>query len=85
MFSYEYCEIYKNTFCFWNTPMATSGKIGTKSLQLAKFQFQLIWTTLDINELPLHCDIIVVKRDIYRKIFVVVSIHFSIQTSKHLN
>ena len=35
--------------------------------------------------LPLHCDVIVVKRDIHRKIFVVVSIHIAIKTSKHLN
>ena len=35
--------------------------------------------------LPLHCDKIAAKRDIHRKIFVVVFIHLSIQTSEHLN
>ena len=35
--------------------------------------------------LPLHCDIIIVKHDIHRKVFVGVSIHNAIQTSKHLN
>ena len=35
--------------------------------------------------LPLHCDEIVVKRDIQRKIFLMVCIHSKIQTSKHLN
>ena len=44
-----------------------------------KFQFHLI------SLAPLHCDKIVVKRDIHRKIFAVVSIHIAIQTSKHLN
>ena len=46
--SYECCEIFKNTF-FYRTPtVAASGKIRTKSLKLAKFQFQTISTTLDI-------------------------------------
>ena len=34
--------------------------------------------------LPLHCDKIVVKHDVHRKIFWVESIHIAIQTSKHL-
>ena len=61
---------------FYRTPLVcTSGKIGAKSLKLAKFQFQLFLTILDkwYHSFPLHCDIIVVKRDIHRKIFVVVS------------
>ena len=33
----------------------------------------------------LHSDKIAVKRDIHGKIFVAVSIHIAIQTSKHLN
>ena len=65
-------------------PVATPGKIRTISLKLAKFQSQVFLTVLDIVS-SLHCDIIVVKRDIRRKIFVVVLIHISIQTSQHLN
>ena len=53
--------------------MVASGKIRTKSLKSAKFQFQLFLTTLDI------------MGSLYRKIFVVVSIHIAIQTSKYLN
>ena len=37
------------------------------------------------NITELHCDKIVLKRDIHSKIFVVVSIHIAIRTSKHLN
>ena len=64
---------------FYRTPLvAVSGKIRTKSLKLTKFQFQLFLTTLNIH---LHCDKIVVKRDIHRKKFVVVSTQIVIQTS----
>ena len=39
---------------FYRTPLvAASGKIRTKSLKLAKFQFQLFLTTRNIH---LHCD-----------------------------
>ena len=83
MFSCEYCEIFKNTFFIeylrW-LPMVKS-----KSLKSAKFQFQLFSTTLDIMGISsLRADIIAVKRDIHRKIFVATSIQIAIQTLKHL-
>ena len=54
--------------------MAATGKIRTKSLKSAKFQFQLVVGS---------CDLIVVKHDFHRKIFVVVSIHIAIQNLKY--
>ena len=76
MFSCKYFENFKNTFFYRTTPVAASGKIRTKSLESAEFQFQLDLTTVDKT---------VVKWDIHRKIIVVVSIHIAIQISKHLN
>ena len=61
--------------------MATQGKIRNKSLKSVPTIFYYNW----FHGFPLHCDKIIVKRDIHRKIFVVVSIHISIQISKHLN
>ena len=59
--------------------------VKSKSLKSAKFQFQLFSTTLDIMGISsLRADIIAVKRDIHRKIFVATSIQISIQTLKHL-
>ena len=52
VFSSEYCENFKNTFSYRTPPVATSGKIRTKSLKLAKFQFQLFLTTVDIMGSP---------------------------------
>ena len=65
--------------------MAASGDIRIKYLKSGKFQFQLFLTTLGVMGSSTLCDIIVIKRDIHRKIFVVVSIHIAVQTSKHLN
>ena len=46
---------------------------------------QAIFDYTRYHGLPLHCDKIVAKRDIHRKIYVLMSIHIAIQTSKHLN
>ena len=47
MYSCEYWEIFK--IIFYRTPsVAAYGKIRTKFLKSAKFQFQLFSTTLDI-------------------------------------
>ena len=65
---------------FRTSPVAASVKIRTKSVKLAKFQFQPFLYTWYYG-FPLHCDITVVKGDIHRKkIFVVVTIHIAIQT-----
>ena len=48
MFSCEYCEIFKNIFFYRTLPVTASGKIRTKSMKYAKFQFQQFLTTLDI-------------------------------------
>ena len=47
VFSCEYCEIFKNTFFYRAPPVAASGKIRTKPLKLAKFQFLPFLATLD--------------------------------------
>ena len=47
VFSCEYCEIFKNTFCY-RTPALLCGKTRTKSLKSAKFKLQLFFTILDI-------------------------------------
>ena len=47
MFSCKYFENFKNTFFYRATPVAASGKIRTKSLESAEFQFQLDLTTVD--------------------------------------
>ena len=44
----EYREIFKNTIFYRTPPVAASGKIRTKSLKLAKSEFQLFLATLDI-------------------------------------
>ena len=40
--SCEFCEIFKNTVFYRISPVAPSGKIRTKFLKWAKFQFQLL-------------------------------------------
>ena len=67
VFSRKYCKNFENIFFYRRTSVATSGKIGTKSLKSAKLQFQLFLTTLDIMGHPVHCDKISVKRDMHRK------------------
>ena len=47
MFSCKYFENFKNTFFYRTTPVVASGKIRTKSLESAEFQFQLDLTTVD--------------------------------------
>ena len=73
VFSCEYCEILR-------APFVASGKVKTKSLKLAKFQFQLFLTTLDMM------GFLYIVTEKYRKtkIFVLVSVHISFQTLKHL-
>ena len=82
----DYCEILKNTFFYRTPPVIVFGKIRTKSLKSAKFQFQPFLITLDIiGPIYFTTKQNTVKRNVHRKIFVVVSIHVVIQTSKHLN
>ena len=76
------CWFFKNSFFYWTPLLAASGKIRTKSLKLEKFQLQLFLTLLGIMIFALHCDIIVVKRDIHIKIFVVMSIYIANQTKR---
>ena len=45
----EYCKILKNIFLYKTLLVTASGKIRTKSLKSAKFQFQVFLTTLDIT------------------------------------
>ena len=48
VFSFEYCDIFKNIF-FYRTPTVPAfGKIRTEFLKSAKFQFRLFLATLDI-------------------------------------
>ena len=79
------CWFFKNSFFYWTPLLAASGKIRTKSLKLEKFQLQLFLTLLGIMIFALHCDIIVVKRDIHIKIFVVMPIYIANQTWKDLH
>ena len=67
---------------FLRTSVAASGKIRTRSLKISNISVPYYTS---YHGLPLHRDIIVVKRDIHWKILVVLSIHVAIQTSKHLN
>ena len=48
VFSCERGAILKNTFVYRAPPMTASGKIRSKFLKSAKFQFQLLLTTFDI-------------------------------------
>ena len=64
---------------FYGTPLVTaSGKNSKISVPAV---FDCTW----YHGLPLHCDKIAVKHDVKRKIFMLESIHTTIQTSKHLN
>ena len=57
--------------------------------EISKTSVPAIFDYTWYHGLPLHFDKVVVKRDIDRKIFVMVSIHIAIQTfnfkAKHLN
>ena len=83
VFSSEYWKIFKNTLFYRTSPVAASSKIRTKSLKLAKFQFQLLLTTLDIMG-SLYIVTYSCKTRYPQKIFVILSIHIAIQTSNHL-
>ena len=48
MYSCEYWEIFKKIVFYRTSSVAAYGKIRTKFLKSAKFQFQLFSTTLDI-------------------------------------
>ena len=63
----------------WKSP-STNQVFGIRKVSVSAI-FDYNWC----HGLLLHCDKIVVKCNIHRKIFVVVSIHIPIQTSKHLN
>ena len=62
--------------------MAAGGKIRSKVCdnvsEISKVSAPATFGYTWYHGLPLYCDIIVVKRDIYRKIFVVVFIHIAI-------
>ena len=76
-FSCEYCKIFKNSFFYRKPLVVASCRIRTKSLKLEKFEFQLFLTYNWYHGVPLHCDIIVVKRDTHLKISLVESIHIA--------
>ena len=77
VFCCEYREIFRTLF-YGTPPVTASGKNSKISVPAV---FDCTW----YHGLPLHCDKIAVKHDVKRKIFMLESIHTTIQTSKHLN
>ena len=69
---------FLRTLFYGTPPVTASGKNSKISVPAV---FDCTW----YHGLPLHCDKIAVKHDVKRKIFILESIHTTIQTSKHLN
>ena len=69
---------FLRTLFYGTPPVTASGKNSKISVPAV---FDCTW----YHGLPLHCDKIAVKHDVKRKIFMLESIHTTIQTSKHLN
>ena len=82
MFSCENDKIFKSTFFIEHFRWLHLVKL------VPNFWNQQNFSSIDCtwyHGLPLHCDKILVKHDVHRKIFVVESIHIVIRSSKHLN
>ena len=87
----KFCKIHKKTPApgFLENPEAYNfNKKETLAVVFlwifANFQEHHFWLHM-IHWLALHCDKIVVKCDVHRKILTVESIHIAIQTLKQLN
>ena len=87
VFSCKYCEIFQSTFLYRTLPVAASGGNWNQVSEISKISVPAIFNYTWHHGLPLHCDKIVIKRDIHRKNICDVHLYCNsnFKTSKHLN